>query len=184
MEKSINQKTMRMIWHLTHKVFQFEVEHGHLQWKVSDLARAARVTRTSIYYHLGSSKKEIFYKCFSLVATHFYGLGAKADENFKKGHLTDGLLYSKRIIDANPYIMALAYKWRNIPSPLSKELIGLEKQFQTRLKKFNPHLDNHQILALQALFHGATTAPYIDEKGLVCLADLIVRIQNGKVRLK
>ena len=40
-------------------VIQLEVENGHLQWRITDLARRSGVKRTLIYYYFGNSKKEL-----------------------------------------------------------------------------------------------------------------------------
>lgn len=147
-------------------VMAAEVSKGHLKWKVSDIARQTKVSRPLIYYHFGKTKQEIFNVCLQLVAEDYYGLTPEREKSLVSGSLYDSVLRTWKMYKNNPSLAVFYQKARMSQSDLNDQMVEIESRYQKKLKKAFPHLSEHQIKAVHAIFHGLVTAPFIDEKSL------------------
>jgi AcrR family transcriptional regulator len=147
-------------------VVALDVSKGHLKWRVSDLARAAKVSRPLIYYHFGKSKSEILKNCLEMIAEDYYGLTAERTQMLAAGQVGESLLKTRQIFLKNPALAVFYQKWRTQNSPFQKQLIEIERRYHDKLKKVFPQLSTKQILAIHGIFHGLVTAPFLNDESI------------------
>lgn len=177
------KKPKSEVFEIANCIFQLEQSRGHLKWKISDVARSSGVQRSAIYYYFGKNKQQILDSSIELLAASFYGVHG-AVEVGGKPNLIKSIQRSREVVLNNPSILSFNFKWRSKKSEIRNRLIEHENGFRKRLAKQYSQLDPSQIEALHAIYHGASTSPFLTENGLACLSDLISRIQAGKVRMK
>ena len=88
-----------------------EIEHGHLKWKVSDLARGAGVSRSLIYYYLGKSKMEIILSAIDTIWPEFYGLTESRRLLREREGFMASVLLSKDLSRRMPFLTCFFYTW-------------------------------------------------------------------------
>ncbi|RYZ65555.1 MAG: TetR/AcrR family transcriptional regulator, partial [Proteobacteria bacterium] len=140
-----------------------EVSKGHLKWKVSELARAAKVSRPLIYYHFGKTKAAILKECLSIIAVDYFGLQPERKESLESSNRFDSLLRTRRIFLANPLLAVFYQRARSKNGELGDFFEDIEKRFQKKLSRQFPKCSAVEIRALHGLLHGLITAPFLDE---------------------
>jgi hypothetical protein len=142
---------------ISHAVFQLEESQGHLRWKVTDLVRKAKLSRSLVYAYMGSSKKEILLSALRHFINDFYGF----DESSKSVSSKSQIQKARESIILYPEAVIFYQKWRARESWLQLEFAEIEKRFQQRLKTLHPDLSDMQILGVHATIHGLVTAPFL-----------------------
>src|SRR5262249_15127056 len=62
-----------------------ENEKGHLRWKISDVARVAKVSRTLVYYYFGRTKQELLETGVELLGEEYFGLTEEREKLLHEG---------------------------------------------------------------------------------------------------
>ncbi len=154
------------IFNLVNTVFAFENQKGHLKWKVSEVARATKVSKSLVYYYLGSTKEQILDAAIRIGAEEFYGLGADRMKMIQGGDLISSIKYTREIFLKNYAFSAFYVRWRMTPTEMGKKLEEYDNRYQQKLALLFPHLTDLDRLALQALFQGLVVAPTLTDDAL------------------
>lgn len=151
---------------LSEAIFELESSKGHLAWKVTDIVRKTKLSRSLIYRYLGSSKKDMLLSSLNNFVSDFYRFEPVGD------NLTfpDMILEARLRVYNRPEAILFYQKWRARESWLQNEFILVEKKFQRQLKKDFPGLTAVQILSLHTVIHGLVTAPFLnpEQSAKVC----------------
>ena len=161
-DEKLKTSIMRMVIHL-------DCTKGHLRWSINDIARAAKVSRSLVYYYFGKTKSEILLNCLSDAVNEFYGLISTTREV----SVISALIRTYTIYKQNPDYAVFFQKWRHKPSDVQKILLDAEMRFEQKLRSQFQLASEDQIKGLHALFHGLATAPYLEESSLRAAFSLI-----------
>ncbi|MES2528993.1 MAG: TetR/AcrR family transcriptional regulator [Bdellovibrionota bacterium] len=153
-------------FHIVNAVLAFENQKGHLKWKVSEVARASKVSKSLVYYYLGSTKEAILDACIRIGAEEFYGLNAERNSMIQSGDLITSLKYTREIFLKNHAFSAFYLKWRLSPTSIGEKVREYDTRYQQKLANLFPHLTEIERVALQALFHGLVIAPALSDEAL------------------
>lgn len=167
---------------ILNSVLAAEVAKGHLKWKVSEIARAAKVSRPLIYYYFGTTKKEILTECLAVIAKEYFGLSESRENMLKAGEVAESLKQTRAMFRKNPALVVFYQKWRMQDSPIGKQLEEIEVRYQKKLKACYPHLSAVQVMILHAIFHGLITAPFLTNEGLKEAVLVLNQILNLRVK--
>lgn len=116
---------------LSEALFELESSKGHLAWKVTDIVRKAKLSRSLIYRYLGSSKKDMLSTALNNFINDFYRF-----EPTKENQTLPAMIMEARLRVYNrPEAILFYQKWRAKESWLQNEFIIVEKKFQRQLKK-------------------------------------------------
>lgn len=162
MEKLENDK----IFTLVNTILAFENQKGHLKWKVTEIARASKVSKSLVYYYLGSTKEQILESCIKIGAEEFYGLTPERAAMIQKEGIISSIMQSREIFLKNYAFSAFYIRWRLSPTPIGQRLRDYDERYQEKLKKLFPHLSDTERLALRAIFNGFVVAPELTEDTL------------------
>lgn len=143
---------------LSETVFDLEVSKGHLAWKVTDIVRKSKVSRSLVYRYLGSSKKEMLTTALRNFTSEFFGFDTSKDSLTFLEHLME----ARERIQKKPEALLFYLKWRAKESWIQKEFIAVEAKFQQDLKKTFPKLSDLQIQGTHAWLFGLVTAPFLN----------------------
>jgi len=154
-------------------LLSLEANKGHLKWKVSDLARMAKVSRPLIYYHVGKTKKEILDTCIQIIGEEFFGLTEERTKMLQSGNLLESVLRTHQMFMNAPALAILYLRSRTEASFLQKSFMQLEERYQAKLRKALPNLNNAEIGALHAMLHGLVTAPFADQESLTAAVRML-----------
>jgi len=146
---------------LVNVVLNLDVVKGHLKWKVSEVARVSKVTRTSLYYHLGRNKLQILKSCVELAAREFYGLSPKRIQMLRDGRVQECVRMSQDLCQKYPEFMVFYFRWRMKKSPMQATLIELENVYRKKLSSVFPHLSPIELVAVHALLQGLISSPFL-----------------------
>jgi AcrR family transcriptional regulator len=156
------------------KIVDFDCSKGHLRWKVSDLARATRVSRPLIYYHFGKTKRDILMSSAEMLAEIYFGLTSERVQMLYDGRAWESVLISRDYFRQNPSFAVFYFRWRMTKSPLQMRLVELEKKYQAMLKKAFPKLSHEKILVLHAINQAVVTSPYLSVEALEQMHKLLL----------
>ncbi|MFL5815811.1 MAG: hypothetical protein ACJ763_19740 [Bdellovibrionia bacterium] len=156
MAQTKNPKTETFL-KISHAVFQLEESQGHLRWKVTDLVRKVKLSRSLVYAYMGSSKKEILLSALRHFINDFYGF----DDSKSPTSSAKQIQRARERIIHYPEAVIFYQKWRARESWLQLEFAQIEKRFQQQIKDQHPTLTEIQILGVHATIHGLVTAPFL-----------------------
>lgn len=181
MSKTNRSKSATLL-RISHTVFQLEERHGHLGWKVTDLVRKTKLSRSLIYTYLGSSKKEILLSALRYFLQNFYAL--EKFENPEGPWIQ--IKYARERMIQFPEAIIFYQKWRARNSWLQAEFVAIERKFQHRLKSDFPHLTETQVLGLHAVIHGLVTAPFLTSQEVdnilqECFLQIGISVSSGSM---
>ena len=125
------------LWTMAITVLVLDVRHGHMKWKVTDLAKRSGYSRGLIYQYLGSTKETILRNALDLFLPYFY---AAKDENLRKG-LGAKLATTRALLKEKPELIIFYQKWRaKEDSWIGEVLSKAEKNFRAQVKAQIPVL--------------------------------------------
>lgn len=151
------------IFALVNTVLAFENSKGHLKWKVTEIARASKVSKSLVYYYLGSTKEQILDSSIRIGSEEFYGLSPERVAMVKGGDLVGSLMYTRQIFLKNYAFSAFYLRWISTPTEIGEKLREYDARYQKKLKLLYPHLTEKERTALRAIFNGLIVAPVMDE---------------------
>ncbi len=167
---------------LFRKVIKFETTKGHLKWKISELARAAGISRTLVYYHLGASKVRIVSTCLEIIASEVFGLSPESMKDIEGGRMVESLIKTQHLFANNPEIAIFYYKWRSLksenPTPLQQQFLEIEKRYLSKLTLLFPNRRPAEILGIYGLMHGLVTGPFVTEAALRCAFPVVLEFAS------
>ncbi len=137
-----------------------------MKWKVSELARTCKVSKSLVYYHLGKNKEEILDACIDIVASEFYGLNSSRETMVQTGNLFDSLKYSRGMFMKTPSFTVFFLRWRLTKTDIGKKLAQIDQRYQKKLAALFPGLTPSERLGLQGIFHGLVTTPVLDDAAM------------------
>jgi hypothetical protein len=169
---------------LVYSVIDFETSHGHLRWKISDLARRAKVSRALVYYHLGRTKIDILGKSVRIIGELYCGLSVERIELLKRGEVLECIRQSRKVLARSPASLVFYLNWRTRQgSPFQKVLIEFENRYQAKLLETFPNLSKTEATALQSFLHGLTTSPVLTEDSLRTAVDWMAPVFRHSLKL-
>ena len=154
---SKNEKFFR----ISLSIFALETAKGHLRWKVTELEKKSKVSRTLIYRYFGKNKAEIFKNRLEIFLNEFYGF---ADTLNSPSNFAEQIEGARRLLKENRDAVIFYQKWRLTDSPIKDIFIKTEEKFRKKLKKMFPHLSSEEILLVHSCMHGLVTSPFLEPK--------------------
>jgi AcrR family transcriptional regulator len=160
------------IFRISLSIFALETAKGHLGWKVTELEKKSKVSRTLIYRYFGKNKAEIFKNGLEIFLSEFYGF---ADDNLGSSRFSDKIESARRLLKENRDAVIFYQKWRLTDSPIKDIFIKTEETFRKKLKKMFPHLSSDEILMVHACMHGVVTSPFLEPKDAKKIFEALVQ---------
>lgn len=151
-----------------------ENEKGHLGWKISDLARAAGVSRALVYYHFGRTKPEILDAGIEVIAFEYFGLTEPRSKLLPEGRGWDSVMHTRRMLSARPSFALFYLRWRTKKSsPIGRKLAAIDARYEAMLARAFPHLSEKKIRALHGILYGVVTAPFLDDDAIEVIRQVV-----------
>ena len=159
-------------------MLRLENEKGHLAWKISELARAANVSRTLVYYHFGRTKPEILDAGIEVIAEEYFGLTKSRAKLVEQGSGWDSVLHTRTMITQRPSFAIFYLRWRSQKtSAIAKKLAGIDARYEAMLARAFPKLTPSKVTALHGLLYGIVTAPFLTDEAVDVLRDVALRFK-------
>jgi AcrR family transcriptional regulator len=156
---------------------RLENERGHLAWKISELARAAAVSRALVYYYFGRTKAEILDAGIEVLAEEYFGLTDERERLLGQGKGWESALASRRMALARPAFVVFYLRWRTQKrSPLAAKLAEIDRRYEAMLTVAYPQLSRDQIVALHGILYSVVTAPFLTDEALEVLRRLAAHL--------
>jgi AcrR family transcriptional regulator len=165
----------QIYWKILNAAVALDIRKGHLKWSMSELSRAARVTRPLIYYYFGKSKLGILQEAVALFGAEFSGATPKRQEDWRQGRIAETLLDSRRILKASPELLPFYLLNRARGNALSRELKAREKVFRGKISEYFPHLPEAEADAACAAVWGLVFTPELPEAAMHAAVRLLFR---------
>jgi AcrR family transcriptional regulator len=160
---------------------RLENEKGHLGWKISELARAAGVSRALVYYHFGRTKQDILDAGIEILAAEYFGITEERASLLRAGKGWDSALRSRQMTAARPSFVVFYLRWRaQKMSPLAAKFVDIERRYQAMLATAYPQLSPEKVGALHGIMHAVVTAPFLTDEALEVLRQLTVHLWPAK----
>lgn len=111
-------------------VLRLQVEKGHLQWRVSDIAKYSGVTRSLIYYYFGKEKEVIYEEAVRFMLDFF--LPSPEDEAMGIKARMQNIIEKFRDM---PYLFVLFYLEKDQDSRIGEIIREREEKVISRIMK-------------------------------------------------
>ncbi len=132
---------------ICNSVLKLEFIKGHLNWKLSDVARDANVTRSLIYYYFGKEKEALLREACRFMLSFIY-----TEEFMESEDPYQRFIDNREKIKKMPYLLIHFFMQRLLDTELGKEIRRAEEEhFARQIEKY-PHNnidDIHRIYAVQ-----------------------------------
>lgn len=152
------EKSIEVHYKILNAVTKLEVSKGHLNWRISEVAKEANVTRSLIYYYLGKDKEIILKEAVKFMLEKIFNLFE--DEPVQ---VRQRIKVALKELKQMPYLIVLFYFNRNQDNEIGKIIKDAEIRLFELFKKIYPTLQEFDILKL-----------YLLELGSVIYGDLSV----------
>jgi len=156
-------------------IIRLEMQKGHLKWKVSEVARASKISRTLIYYYFGNSKQNMLSTAIDFLGIEYFGLSPERLLLWERGEVLASVLKSRALCQRAPYVAFFHMERRHLLDATGEKLRALEVEYRKKLQRFYPKSDQDDIEALAAVFFGLTTMPSLSEAGVKSALSIIQR---------
>jgi AcrR family transcriptional regulator len=165
--KDIEQKTKdEIFWAVFDTVIKLDITKGHLAWKMSDLARSSKISRTLIYYYFGKSKESTLQAAANYMGEEYFGLSEDRLALWKQGKVLESILQSRFLCLRSPHTLYFYLNWRHVDNPIGQKLREYEVRYRQKLQDYYPLSNPDQINALSAVFFGLVTTPDLTEEAV------------------
>lgn len=151
-------------WAILNSCIQLEISHGHLLWKLSDLHRKSKVSRTLIYYYFGKNKKNIV-----LEACHYFGrILSGTDEKlmklYEQNNMTEAMFVNKEMLLKLPSLIPFYFLYRNSKNEIGEIIRDYELRGIKKRKHFFPKLNETELRVLFSLQMGLSLSSQVTTK--------------------
>ncbi len=166
-------------WSVLRAAIELDFRRGHLRWKMSELSRDSKVTRSLIYYYFGKSKENILVTAVKLIGEEFFGLTPLRVQMWKDGKIAESLLLSRRLLERVPHIGTFYMVHREEQTEIGASLRQLELEYRKKIKRFFPDSPAEALDALFALFMGLTLTPRLSDPGVLRAVNEVVSLSRN-----
>lgn len=152
---------------------------GHLKWKVTDLSRSAKISRSRIYELLGRNKSDILKNALILLLEEMYGLSAERQE-FERTHSEfEGFMASRQMVMQAPELLSFYFRNRDRKDDIGEIIRTREAQFLKIVARKNDVKDPLNQLFVRTVIHGVSLAPFLsDDQVSACMRKLSLLIKE------
>ena len=145
-------------YRICNELLRLEVTKGHLNWSVSEVARASEVTRSLIYYYFGKSKEEVLSEASRYMINTIYG-----DSEFSHIGVKNRVKKVIAITNDNPYLFIYWYNNRGKDNQAGNLIDQKELRGRRTIKSYYPEMSDKEVSMVQALQISAVAMRW-DEK--------------------
>lgn len=160
-------------WAIFEAVIRLDFQKGPMAWKISDIARASKVSRTLIYYYFGNSKEHIMQTAIEFLGEEYFGLSQARKILWKEGRLLESLLGTRELCQRAPYVHFFYMTRRDMKTPVGEKLREFEERFHKKISTHFPLSDRDQVMALAAVIFGLVASPNVNENGVKAAIEII-----------
>ena len=158
----MSKKYNRLI-SLSIQLIRMDVMQGHLKWKVTDLARVCKYSRSQIYELLGNSKADILNNALKALLEEIYGLSPeRVALRETESHLA-GVIRSRKIVIEAPELLSFYFRHRTRNDQIGQTIRHYEKKYLELVKKQTNIEDKGFLLYVRTVIHGISVAPYLSD---------------------
>jgi AcrR family transcriptional regulator len=170
-----------LFWKILDAALKLELTHGHVRWKMTDLARASGVTRTLIYYYFGHSKESILQAAITIIGEEFFGLSEARQALWSNRQIWESFRKSRALVKNTPHIPIFYLEQRQPEKPFYQEMQTLEKRYLQKLSGRFPKASTDSLRAAFATFFGIVTIAEIDDTVLENFLNGIIKLLDGAI---
>lgn len=136
-------------------IIRLEMREGHLKWKISDLSRVTKTSRTLIYYYFGKSKEKMVQQALETISAEIFGFDPSRLALWNSGRHAEALIFSKTTAQKHPEIYEFFFYWRNRDQhPMGQYLKSVEQKYFQKLEATFPYLSKSQLRLLMSALYG------------------------------
>jgi AcrR family transcriptional regulator len=146
-------------WTVLNTAVTLDISRGHLSWKMADLARSSKVSRTLIYYYFGKSKEGILREAVRLFGDEISGATAEKTALWAEGKIAEAFDQSRELLNKIPAIVPFYLLNRSKTSEIGATIRAQERAFFEKIKAYFPNLSQAEQKGLYSLFFGAAFVP-------------------------
>lgn len=140
-----------VFFRICNSVLKKEVEKGHLQWTISDVARDADVTRSLVYYYFGKEKEKVFTEAWRYMVSMFFNFSEEGKTLTINQRMFNILSSMKKM----PYLFILFFLQKVNKTEIGEEIAKAEEQLLAVFQQEYPSYSKTEILRLYLLELGA-----------------------------
>jgi AcrR family transcriptional regulator len=165
----------KFYWSVLNSAVALDVRHGHLKWKVSDLARLSGVSRTLIYYYFGKSKEGILHEAVRLFGDLISGQTPDKVELWKVGNLKEANRSSRELVAKVPALVPFYFFNRLSESDIGIAIRAREKAFFDKIDTHFTHLSQAEKKGLFVLYFGLLFVPDMKQADASAAMDMMLK---------
>lgn len=179
-ERKIERSKYERLLSLTVQVLRLEMLRGHLRWKVTELSRGTRMSRSRIYELLGPNKPLMLENALKCLLEEIYGLSSERAAQREKLGPVGGITLSRQMVLENPELLIFYIRHRARPDEIGQMIRRYERKYTDLLAQQTGLRNEDDLLFVRAAAHGIGTAAFLtDAEVSMCLRKLFAVAQAG-----
>lgn len=143
MEDSKNE----IYFSICNSVLKLEFLKGHLNWKLTDVARDSNVTRSLIYYYFGKERETLLREAVRFMLSFIY-----TEEFMESEDPFQRFMDNREKVKKMPYLLIHFFMQKHLDTELGREIKKAEREhFERQLVKYpNNNIDDiYRVYATQ-----------------------------------
>ena len=148
---------------LSVQVIRFDTNYGRLKWKVTDLARYTKMSRSRIYEVLGQKKSVMLENSLSILLDDLYGLSTEKRLVASTKERFHCFMQSRKTVIDHPELLSFYFQNRNAKDRIGQIIREKEKLFLEWIFESTGIKNPTDLLLVRTTIHGISLAPFIDE---------------------
>ncbi len=156
-------------------IIRLDMQKGHLKWKISEVARASKISRTLIYYYFGNSKENMIATAIDFLGEEYFGLSPERLAMWERGEVLESVLKSRELCQGALYVPFFHMARRHLKGKTGDKLRDLEARYHKKLQSYYPEANKDDIEALAAVLFGMAAMPNLSNAGVVSALGIIQR---------
>lgn len=128
---------------ICHTVLKLEMQKGHLQWTMSDLARVSKVGRPLIYYYFGKDKAVILQEAWKMMIDTIFCLSTSESLGIQ-----ERIRQTIQKVNEMPFLFVLFFLEKNADSEIGQIIRKGEADLLALLKQNYKQYSQEDILEI------------------------------------
>lgn len=165
----------KVYWRILNAAILLDIRWGHMKWSMTQLAAAAKVTRSLIYYYFGRNKFDILVHAVKLVGLKFAGATEERHKFWQDGKFAESFNLTREMIAQTPALVPFYDLNRDKDNEIGEVIRSHEQSFKRKIKLFFPQLDANGVDSVFALIVGIVFTNQLDEKGVATATEILLK---------
>lgn len=144
-------------------VIKHDFNHGHLKWKVTEVTRLSRISRSRIYEPLGNTKKKMVMCALGMICDEIFEISSYENEPCQLRSGSGPIIRAKKMILDSPELLAFYFCNRTRTCEIGSLIREYENRFRAAMDGQTNAENKSKVNCFVAIMFGLTLTPFFTD---------------------